>query len=242
MDCVEAARWLRDATASLETGVAWTYHPLQYAWGVHEAYLRRYGGPKKALLVGMNPGPWGMGQTGVPFGDPVLAGDWLGLRGGTVEAPATTHPKRPVLGWGSKRREMSGQRLWGYFRDRFGTPERALADLLVVNHCPLLLFNEDGQNITPDKLRREPRERMLEVCDEGLRRMVEATGAGTLVGVGRYAEERCRAVAEGTGLRTASIPHPSPASPIANADGGRVWREAVDRSLAALGIAPEATA
>ena len=230
MDTVAAARTLRDATAALRPA-PWTYHPLSYAWRVHEAYLERFGGRRRALLVGMNPGPWGMGQNGVPFGDPELVGDWLGLRGIPVDHPADAHPRRPVLGWASVRREVSGRRLWGHLRDRYGEPGRALRDLLVVNHCPLLLFDDEGRNVTPDKLPRPIREPCLRACDEGLAQMVDATGATLLIGVGRYAEQRAAAVGAARGAEVTSVPHPSPASPVANQDGGRRWREAVDAVL-----------
>jgi len=37
------------------------YNPLDYARDVHAEYLARYGGgPKEIVLVGMNPGPFGM--------------------------------------------------------------------------------------------------------------------------------------------------------------------------------------
>ncbi|MEJ2040442.1 MAG: single-stranded DNA-binding protein, partial [Desulfosarcinaceae bacterium] len=50
--------------------VTHVYNPLRYARDRFAAYWERYGRPpKRILFVGMNPGPWGMVQTGVPFGD-----------------------------------------------------------------------------------------------------------------------------------------------------------------------------
>ena len=63
-----AAR-LRDATKKLAFAppVTHVYNPLDYAWAAHEAYLRRYAAsPKRVLFMGMNPGPVGMVQPGVP--------------------------------------------------------------------------------------------------------------------------------------------------------------------------------
>jgi single-strand selective monofunctional uracil DNA glycosylase len=239
---IAAAEWLREASRGLDPGdgVAVVYHPLDYGWEAHRAYLERYGNnQKKALLVGMNPGPWGMGQTGVPFGDVELVGDWLGLRGIPVARPLGEHPKRPVLGWACTRREASGQRLWGHLKERFGTPQNALRDLLIVNHCPLLMFTETGGNVTPDKLPRARRDEIYAVCDEGLKRAARAYGPDTLIAIGRYAEERCRAVAATLPSKPGvlTIPHPSPASPLANKDGGKHWRDAVDRALATAGLA-----
>jgi len=42
----------------------------------------------------MNPGPWGMAQTGVPFGEINAVKDWLGINA-EVDKPQKQHPKRP---------------------------------------------------------------------------------------------------------------------------------------------------
>lgn len=238
---LKAARWLRRETRELEPGgsVAHVYRPLDYAWQPHKAYVERYGQvPKKALLVGMNPGPWGMGQTGVPFGDVQIVEDWLGLGGKRVDPPENQHEKRPVMGWACHRSEGSGRRLWGFLRDRFETPDRALRDLFVWNHCPLLMFTREGTNVTPDKLTKAAREEVLLVCDEGLLRAVAAFKPESLIGVGRYAEERCRVVQDSGGLdvEVLRIPHPSPASPLANRDGGNHWRQEVERVFGTAGL------
>ncbi|XP_011848002.1 PREDICTED: single-strand selective monofunctional uracil DNA glycosylase isoform X2 [Mandrillus leucophaeus] len=74
------------------------YNPLEYAWEPHRNYVTRYcQGPKEVLFLGMNPGPFGMAQTGVPFGEVSMVRDWLGI-GGPVLTPPQEHPKRPVLG------------------------------------------------------------------------------------------------------------------------------------------------
>lgn len=238
---VDAARWLRDATRDLRPGppVAVTYHPLTYAWDAHQAYLDRYAnGRRKVVMVGMNPGPWGMAQTGVPFGDVEIVRDWLGLKDIPIGQPDPAHPKRPVQGWDCTRGEGSGRRLWGFLRDTYGTPERALADLAIANHCPMLFFAEEGTNLTPDKLRKADRDAITAVCDEGLRRAIDALEPETLIGVGNYAEARCEAVAESAGLDVdiQRILHPSPASPLANKDGGRHWRDNVTQVFEAAGL------
>ncbi len=239
-DVIAAAQWLRDATAVLDPGppVETIYRPLEYAWDIHEDYLTRFGGPpKQALFVGMNPGPWGMGQTGVPFGDPTVVGRWLKLTDHVVEAPEQELPQRPVRGLDSTHTEVSGQRLWGLLRDLYTTPQAALEHLLVVNHCPLLMFDIQHRNVTPDQLRVGFRENLLEVCDNGLQRMTEATGAGLLIGVGDYAYERCKVVAGRMGIQAAAIAHPSPANPLANKHGGKDWRKGVEKVLASVKLA-----
>ncbi len=122
---VSVARDLRSAVEALEFGppVSHVYNPLDYARESHETYLRRFGGaPKEVLLLGMNPGPWGMAQTGVPFGEVAAVRDWLGIHS-EIRQPAAEHPKRPVLGFDCSRSEVSGRRLWGWARDTYSTPE-----------------------------------------------------------------------------------------------------------------------
>src|SRR5213596_435276 len=101
--------------------VPFVYNPLVYARAPHEAYLERWGteSPREVVMVGMNPGPFGMAQTGVPFGDVGAVRDWLGIET-RVGKPLREHPRRPVTGFGCARSEVSGQRLWGLFAERFG--------------------------------------------------------------------------------------------------------------------------
>ena len=114
-------RALRDCTFA--EPVTHVYSPLDYAWAPAKAYLDRYGVPQgQVLLVGMNPGPFGMAQTGVPFGDVTYVRDWLGIDG-PVRRPEGEHPLRPVTGFACPRREVSGSRLWGWAQATFGQPE-----------------------------------------------------------------------------------------------------------------------
>ena len=74
---------LRDGTARLRFGepVHFTYNPLSYAWAPHEQYVLKYGnGEKRHLFLGMNPGPFGMAQTGVPFGEVDAVVNWMHIR------------------------------------------------------------------------------------------------------------------------------------------------------------------
>lgn len=211
--------------------VAFVYHPLDYAWDLHRQWLEQYGaGRKQVLLVGMNPGPFGMVQTGVPFGEVAAVRDWLGLRG-KVHPPERQHPKRPVQGLECTRSEVSGKRLWGWAADRFGTPQQFFRRFFVHNYCPLAFASESGANLTPDKLGRAATEPLFALCDRLLRATVEATGPELVVGVGAFAEQRARQVL-GAGARIGRIPHPSPASPLAN----RGWDEQADAALRQLGV------
>lgn len=231
-----AAAELRDGTSSLAFAEPVTHvvNPLDYAWEVHEAWVRRWGAsPRRVLLMGMNPGPWGMAQTGVPFGEVAAVRDWLGLEG-RVRRPAGEHPKRPVQGLDCPRSEVSGRRLWGFFAERFGTPEAFFAEHYVLNYCPLVFMEESGRNRTPDKLPVAETAPLFAACDRHLRRVIDLFAPEWVVGVGGFARAKLAAVlAEATSApRIGTVLHPSPASPVAN----RGWAEAADRQLREQGI------
>jgi single-strand selective monofunctional uracil DNA glycosylase len=215
--------------------VAFVYNPLYYARALHEQYLVRYGGaPKEVVLLGMNPGPFGMAQTGVPFGEVASVRDFLHLAG-EVAPPRRVHPKRPVQGLGCSRSEKSGARLWGWVREEFGTAERFFARFFVANYCPLAFTAESGKNLTPDTLPAGERAPLFAACDEALRQTVRLLRPRLVVGVGAFARERARQALAGMGVAIGSILHPSPASPLAN----RGWATHIRRQLAAMGVVDE---
>ncbi len=231
---IDAARELSAAVDALPFAppVTHVYNPLDYAWEVHRSYLERYGdGRRRVVFVGMNPGPFGMAQIGVPFGEIASARDWLGLEG-PVGQPRVVNPKRPVEGFACSRSEVSGQRLWGLFRARYGAPEAFFAEHFVANYCPLVFF-EGGRNLTPDKLPMAEQRPLLAACDTHLRRAIETLEPEWVIGIGNWAEKRAtEALAGLPGLKFGRILHPSPASPAAN----RGWAEAATRQLNELGI------
>lgn len=230
---VEAARTLSAQLArqSFASPVSHVYNPLEYARAPHEAYLRRYGaGRRRAVFLGMNPGPFGMVQTGVPFGEIAAVRDWMGIEA-TVEKPATENPKRPIEGFACTRSEVSGRRLWGLFAERFGTAEAFFTDHFVANYCPLAFFDH-GRNLTPDKLPAAETAPLEAACDAHLRALVEALQPEWLIGVGGFAEARAAAALRGYDIRIGRVLHPSPASPAANRD----WAAAAEKQLLALGV------
>jgi single-strand selective monofunctional uracil DNA glycosylase len=247
MDLVRAADLLVRDLRPLRFGppVAHVYNPLEYARAPYREYLRRFGrGPRRILLLGMNPGPWGMVQTGVPFGEVNLVRDWLGIKGGVGRPPAE-HPRRPVLGFDCVRSEVSGARLWSWVRERFGPPERFFSRFFVANYCPLAFLEGSGRNRTPDKLPAVERAALFAVCDRHLRRTIEYLRPRYVIGVGRFAESRIkqvwpsaapappgRAAGGKSGILVGCIPHPSPANPAANCN----WAEAATTALLDLGI------
>ena len=211
--------------------VTHVYDPLQYAWEPHRRYLELAADRPEAVLLGMNPGPFGMAQTGVPFGDVDMARGWLGIDE-PVGRPDPEHPKRPVQGFECTRNEVSGTRFWGWARDTFGTPSAFLQRFFVANYCPLTFMEESGRNRTPDKLKAAERKALFELCDRALRDVVTTLQPRYVVGVGAFAEARARAALDGLDLTLGRVLHPSPANPRAN----RGWAEAATAELTALGL------
>jgi len=237
VDAAQAKQIVRDlaeAVDALEFAAPTThvYNPLVYARKPIELYLERYARPGvRGLLLGMNPGPFGMAQTGVPFGEVGIVRDWLDLEA-PVERPANEHPKRPVEGFACTRSEVSGQRLWGLARERCRTPGAFFERLFVWNYCPLVFMEASGKNRTPDKLAVSERDALYSVCDESLRRFVAWLKPEIVIGVGKFAEDRARIALGDEAPRIGTVLHPSPASPIAN----RGWAPQAEKQLRALGV------
>ena len=207
------------------------YNPLDYAWPAHAAYLTRYGASRKRIVfLGMNPGPFGMVQCGVPFGEVNVVREWMRIET-PIARPADENPKRPIEGFACTRSEVSGRRLWGLFAERFGDAQAFFAEHFVANYCPLAFFDH-GRNLTPDKLPAHEAAPLYAACDEHLRELVAAVQAEWVVGIGAFAEGRAREALAGTPVRFGRILHPSPASPAAN----RGWAAAARKQLGELGI------
>ena len=234
MRLVEVSRRLSERVNALTFAapVTHVYNPLDYARSSHEAYLQKYGASRRiALLIGMNPGPFGMAQTGVPFGDVTFVRDFLGIQA-PVGRPVAEHPKRPIAGFDCRRCEISGTRLWGWVRSRFGTPEAFFRDHFVANYCPLVFMEASGRNRTPDKLPPAERAALFAACDDALRRLVDLLRPEVVVGIGSFAERRAREALAGFPGDIGAMLHPSPASPLANRD----WAAQADAALIRIGL------
>lgn len=235
-ELISAAQELRDRVSELHfsSPVTHVYNPLEYAWDAHVAYLKRCR-PSRAnsLFLGMNPGPWGMAQTGVPFGEIQAVRDWLRIEA-SVGKPDQEHPKRPIEGFACKRSEVSGRRLWGLFQERFADADEFFSEHFIANFCPLVFMEETGRNRTPDKLSKPERELLDQHCTEHLIRVIQAIRPKFLIGVGAYAEKQLTLAAKNlnTHFTITRILHPSPASPAANRD----WHGTATKQLKEAGV------
>jgi len=212
--------------------VSHVYNPLEYAREPYRQYHAKYAfTPKEVVFLGMNPGPWGMAQTGIPFGEINAVRDWMKISA-PIGTPAEMHPKRPVLGFECTKREVSGKRLWGWAQKTFQTPHRFFSRFFVANYCPLLFIEGSGRNRTPDQIRAAERNPLQEVCDHALRRTIKHLKPNYVIGVGRFAEKRARVALSDNKVKIGVITHPSPANPKAN----RGWEPVIIKQLADLGI------
>lgn len=213
--------------------VTHVYNPLVYARSAWDLYCARYGqGTRKVLALGMNPGPFGMSQVGVPFGEIAHVRDWLGIET-PIGKPPVEHPKRPILGFACTRSEVSGRRLWGWAKETYGTPEAFFETFFITNYCPLVFMEgPNGRNRVPEKLPAVERAPVFEACDRALLQTVELMQPELILGVGKFAEKKAQQVVGHLDVQIGSVPHPSPASPIAN----RGWSPLMDAALKELGV------
>jgi len=226
------------ATQSLtfSNPVTHVYNPLVYARKSHDLYWQRFGHlGAPIMLLGMNPGPWGMVQTGVPFGEIPAVRDWMGIAG-PVGKPEHEHPKRPVVGFDCRKREVSGRRLWGWARNAFGQPENFFTEFFVVNYCPLVFMEAGGRNRTPNNLPAAEKKPLMAACDHALRQIVALLKPEYVIGIGAFAEQRAKAALSGFEISIGRITHPSPANPRAN----RGWEGIITAELEAMGIGRKA--
>ncbi|XP_069509357.1 single-strand selective monofunctional uracil DNA glycosylase [Ambystoma mexicanum] len=233
---VELELNLRLKALSFQEPVHYIYNPLEYAWDPHQAYVRKYcQNQKEVLFLGMNPGPFGMAQTGVPFGEVKHVKNWLQISG-QIYKPNPEHPKRPIRGMECPQSEVSGARFWGFFKSLCQEPDVFFRSCFVHNHCPLIFMNQTGKNLTPTDLPLVQRENLLQICDEALCQAVKVLGVKTVIGIGRYAEARARKalLAAGMDICVKGVMHPSPRNPQAN----KGWDSIIKRQLEELGIMP----
>lgn len=239
VEVVRAAAKMRDRVDALDFSgaIPWVYNPLNYAWAAHQQYIERFAkSSARVLLLGMNPGPWGMAQTGIPFGEIEIVLNWLRIDA-PISKPPVEHPKRPIDGLSCERSEVSGKRLWGLCRDRFVTTDKFFSEHFVANYCPLVFMEESAKNLTPDKLPAALRGPLETICDEHLFELIEALKPEWVIGVGGFAEDCAKRVLKawppnGYSVQTGRILHPSPASPAANRD----WAGTATKQLVALGV------
>ncbi|XP_065566031.1 single-strand selective monofunctional uracil DNA glycosylase-like isoform X1 [Artemia franciscana] len=217
-----------------DSGVTHIYNPVDYARVPHEIFVTKFCKETiSTLLIGMNPGPWGMVQTGVPFGEVSIVRDWLNIIGEVIK-PANEHPKRPILGFQCHRSEISGKRFWAFLRDLSGTPERLFETLFMYNYCPLSFMKISGKNVTPPELKLTERKILLSLCDAALLEVIKVLRPKSLLCVGNFVFKQVSGVVKKANLdvKVGLLMHPSPINPRANKN----WAEEAKKTFDQLGI------
>ncbi len=229
---IDRTRVLRNDVSSLSFSFdGYVYNPLEYAWAAHRQFLEKYVNHKvNVLFLGMNPGPFGMMQTGIPFGEINAVREYLKIDA-PVFKPEKEHPARPVLGFDTKRSEISGQRFWGLIKSVYPDPFGFFKYQTVFNYCPLgfLLNTKTAKNETPDHLMKSERDELERICSVYLSDIIDILGPSILVGVGKYAQKKLESVA--SRQLVSSIIHPSPGNPLANVN----WVENTQLKLKEIG-------
>ena len=214
--------------------VSHVYNPLRYAWHGLAQYLAKCTESPRVVFLGMNTGPWGIAQTGVPLGEIDSVRNFLGIHEICITPPENQHPSYPVSGLQCTRSEVSGKRLWSLFRERFSDSESFFRENIVLNYCPLL-FIAENKNLTPDKLTKSDRAELFSVCDSCFMEIVKILRPEFVVGIGTFAAKRAVEVlnsTEGLRVKVVKILHPSPASPASNHDwAGKVTRQLIDSEV-----------
>ncbi|XP_047511589.1 single-strand selective monofunctional uracil DNA glycosylase [Pieris napi] len=217
--CEEFLKIIGDYNESLKNiklpeTVTHVYNPTIYARDTFEMYIRKYCNTKKKIMFfGMNPGPWGMSQTGVPFGEISSVRDWLGIEG-CVGKPLEENAARPVRGFDCTRTEVSGKRFWGLFKKLCGFPEVFFETSLVYNYINQQWMNSKGCNITPADFKMSQMESLYNIGDLVFANVLRLYGVETVVAIGRFCLVRAqKAISQYILLKNVKViylPHPSP--------------------------------
>jgi single-strand selective monofunctional uracil DNA glycosylase len=209
-----AARRFEPMARQLARATGWlVLNPGRYGERWHARFRRAYPmSPRPLLVFGLNPGPYGMAQTGVPFTDlkrleSALPGLWKDLvaSGEPVTRPGLAPPS--LARHLTRTFESSSVRVYRFLERAYGRPELALREVVFVNPCPLLFIDpETGANRTPADLPRALRARKaaeLVHAFEELRRATVLEAVAELEPRGAILLGRDVAAAVGEALRAA---------------------------------------
>ncbi|XP_045776673.1 single-strand selective monofunctional uracil DNA glycosylase [Maniola jurtina] len=201
---------------NLPPAVKCVYNPSIYARYTFEMYARKYCNTKKKIMFfGMNPGPWGMSQTGVPFGEISSVRDWLGIEG-PVNKPPHEIRERPVDGFDCKRTEVSGKRFWGLLKTICGTPENFFKTSFVYNYINQQWMKSNGCNLTPGDFKVSDMEPLYNICDPIFVKILKLYEVEIVVAIGKFCETRAQKAIKkylpSSSIKILYLSHPSPRS------------------------------
>jgi single-strand selective monofunctional uracil DNA glycosylase len=195
------------------------YNPLNYAKLATAQYLDTYGqGRKEVLFLSLNPGPFGMAQTGIPFGDVYWVTKYLKIHN-TIEQPKdAVHPKRPILGFDCTRKDVSADRFWKLISSFYPNATTFFQKNFLWTFAPLYFCDKSGKNITPDKINLVSRKELEQICLEALKNIILSLQVNNVISIGAYVYKNVLKLdAEVLNkIEVENIPHPSPLNPANN--------------------------
>lgn len=203
------------------------YNPLEYCLDPFIQYLEKGGEKRDIVFLGMNPGPFGMMQNGIPFGASNFVNNYLNIeKDFDKQKIEKEHPKYKIIGKNIERQEISGTKLWGLIQSFYPDSNTFLENQIVLNYLQLaILDKEKGKNITPDKLNKDVRTKIENICDNQLREILDILESKVLIGVGKYSYDSLLRVKKNE--KVIKINHPSPL----NARYFKTWTEDTKKLL-----------
>lgn len=146
----------------------------------------------------------------MPFGNVSTVKDLLKLEG-EVNAPENMHPKRLVTGLQHKTDEQSGKRLWPLLAKLSnGSIDQFTRQCLVYNFCPLIYYDAQGKNITPNELKGSLKTEVRNACLESCEEVLKLLKTEVIVAVGVYVFNSLQESSYIRSKRIIKLPHPSP--------------------------------
>ena len=154
--------WSRSSSAweklspRIAAAAGWkVWNPGSYGAPWHRVFREIYPLRERPILMfGLNPGPYGMGQTGIPFTDVRRLRQCLPKMALTLRERGR-EPRVPGLAPRSLRRfftrefESSAVRVYRFLELGWGSAEKGWRSVGVANSCPLLFLDPEGRNQTP---------------------------------------------------------------------------------------------
>ncbi|KAI4467116.1 single-strand selective monofunctional uracil dna glycosylase [Holotrichia oblita] len=214
---------------SFNKPVEYIYNPVEYAFDMYEAFIRKFcNEEKKILLLGMNPGPWGMAQTGIPFGEIKMVKEWYRIEA-KINKPAIECPDRPIMGLNCHRSEISGKRLYEFFKKVSDTPENFFKNTYLYNYCPLaFMMKQNGKNITPAQLKGSVKKELEEHCNDTLLQVLSTLNTEIIIALGKYVKDQAESILRAHNIdhiQVIYLLHPSPQIP-----GNQNWGTKAQKS------------
>ena len=187
----------------------YVYNPLSYCFESFKIYFEYLNTEEEInLFFGINPGPFGMAQTGIPFGDKETVKNYLKIEPKIdIDKIPKQHPKKQILGLEVKRVEKSGRIFWGVIKEFYPEKYDFFKSNFVLNFCPLCFLDEQGRNITPKVLRKEDQIALYKILEIFMLKLFKLIKIKKLIAIGDETFSYLNAL--NTKLKIQTIIHPA---------------------------------